>query len=72
MTGRGFAAVARVTEGRWVACSVLDRIAFGLKLGEELIFGTTICNEIRQSREASSSTTSPNIEFMAIMLHPLT
>ena len=72
VTGRGFAAVARVTEGRWVACSVLDRIAFGLKLGEELILGTTICNEIRQSREASSSTTSPNIEFMAIMLHPLT
>ena len=51
VTGMGFAAVARVTEGRWVACSVLDRIAFGLKPGEELILGTTICNEIRQSRE---------------------
>jgi GAF domain-containing protein len=51
VTGMGFAAVARVTEGRWVACSVLDRIAFGLKPGEELIVGTTICNEIRQSRE---------------------
>lgn len=51
VTGMGFAAVARVTEGRWVACSVLDRIAFGLKPGEELIIGTTICNEIRQSRE---------------------
>jgi hypothetical protein len=28
-TGMGFAAVARVTEDRWVACSVLDEIDFG-------------------------------------------
>jgi hypothetical protein len=27
-TGMGFAAVARVTEDRWVACSVLDEIDF--------------------------------------------
>lgn len=48
----GFAAVARVTEERWIACSVLDKIGFGLTPGGELKLETTICNEIRQSREA--------------------
>jgi len=51
-TGMGFAAVARVTEERWIACSVLDEIGFGLKPGGELQVETTICHEIRQSREA--------------------
>lgn len=46
-TGMGFAAVARVTEDRWVACEVRDEIQFGLKLGGELKVETTICNEIR-------------------------
>ena len=32
-TGMGFAAVARVTEDRWVACGVRDEIDFGLKPG---------------------------------------
>jgi signal transduction histidine kinase len=50
-TGMGFAAVARVTEDRWIACSVLDEIGFGLKPGGELKVETTICNEIRQSRQ---------------------
>lgn len=50
-TGMGFAAVARVTESRWIACSVLDHIAFGLKPGGELQVETTICHEIRQSGE---------------------
>ena len=51
-TGMGFAAVARVTENRWVACSVLDHIHFGLKPGGELQVETTICHETRQTREA--------------------
>jgi len=51
-TGMGFAAVARVTDERWVACSVLDQISFGLVPGGELKLETTICNEIRQSRQA--------------------
>ncbi len=51
-TGMGFAAVARVTDERWVACSVLDEIDFGLKPGGELKVETTICHEIRKSREA--------------------
>lgn len=52
ITGMGFAAVARVTEDRWIACSVKDNIAFGLKPGGELKVETTICNEIRQHRTA--------------------
>ncbi len=48
-TGMGFAAVARVTEERWIACAVKDDIAFGLRPGGELKVQTTICNEIRQS-----------------------
>ena len=49
-TGMGFAAVARVTEERWVACQVLDNIHFGLPPGGELKVETTLCHEIRQHR----------------------
>ena len=48
-TGLGFAAVARVTETRWIACAVRDEIAFGLLPGGELTVETTICDEIRAS-----------------------
>ncbi|HEY6431560.1 MAG TPA: GAF domain-containing sensor histidine kinase [Acetobacteraceae bacterium] len=51
ITGMGFAAVARVTENRWIACRVHDEIAFGLRPGGELKVETTICHEIRQNRE---------------------
>src|SRR6478736_1270671 len=51
-TGMGFAAVARVTEQRWICCAVRDEIAFGLAPGGELQVETTICHEIRQSGEA--------------------
>lgn len=50
-TGMGFAAIARVTESRWVACSVRDEINFGLHPGGELELGTTICDEIRQHHQ---------------------
>ena len=49
ITGMGFAAVARVTATRWIACQVLDRIEFGLNPGDELKIKTTICDEIRAS-----------------------
>ncbi|QIJ78109.1 PAS domain-containing protein [Methylobacterium sp. NI91] len=52
VTGMGFAAVARVTEDRWVACRVKDEIGFGLEPGDELEVASTICHEIRQSRTA--------------------
>ena len=51
VTGMGFAAIARVTEERWICCAVNDEIAFGLLPGGELKVETTICHEVRQSRE---------------------
>lgn len=50
-TGMGFAAVARVTSDRWVACEVLDNIHFGLPAGGELDVSTTICAEVRDLKE---------------------
>ena len=50
-SGMGFAAVARVTESRWIACQVEDRIEFGLDPGGELKVKQTICDEIRDSGE---------------------
>jgi GAF domain-containing protein len=51
-TGMGFAAVARVTQDRWIACAVRDEIEFGLLPGGELAVATTICDEIRAAGEA--------------------
>ncbi|RFZ90076.1 GAF domain-containing protein [Mucilaginibacter conchicola] len=51
-TGMGFAAVARVTEDRWIACATHDEVNFGLEPGGELKVDTTICHEIRQHRDA--------------------
>lgn len=48
-TGLRFAAVARVTEDRWICCASQDDLAFGLKPGDELKVETTICNAIRDS-----------------------
>ncbi len=48
-TGMGFAAVARVTKERWIACSLLDQISFGLAPGGELQVQTTICDEVRSN-----------------------
>jgi signal transduction histidine kinase len=53
VTGMGFAAVARVTDSRWVCLAVNDEINFGLKPGGELKVETTICQEVRQKREAA-------------------
>lgn len=52
MTGMGFAAVARVTENRWITCRSLDHAGFGLKPGDELPVESTLCNEIRGHRQA--------------------
>ncbi|MDB5612810.1 MAG: histidine kinase [Devosia sp.] len=51
-TGMGFAAVARVTDDRWIALQVLDKIDFGLVPGSELELVSTICNEIRDNGRA--------------------
>lgn len=51
-TGMGFAAIARVTDERWVACGVRDEIDVGLQPGGELDVETTICSKVRDSRNA--------------------
>jgi len=51
VTGMRFAAVARVTDRRWVVCAVDDSIDFGLQPGGELVLESTICHEIRQKRQ---------------------
>ncbi len=52
-TGMGFAAIARVTEDRWIACGVRDEIDFGLKPSGELAVETTICDEVRLTGAAT-------------------
>jgi GAF domain-containing protein len=47
-TGMGFAAIARVTADRWIACGVQDDIGFGLRPGGELKVETTLCHEVRR------------------------
>ena len=49
-TGMGYAAVARVTDERWIACAVADKINFGLAPGGELKVETTLCHEVRQAQ----------------------
>ncbi|WP_082515592.1 PAS domain S-box protein [Sphingomonas sp. Leaf412] len=46
LTGMRFAAVARVTADRWLACAVQDAIAFGLRPGDELDVESTLCREV--------------------------
>ncbi len=48
-TGMGFAAIARVTEQRWVACAVQDGIGFGLKPGDQIDIQKTFCDSVRRS-----------------------
>ena len=47
-TGMGFAAIAKVTEDSWIACTTKDSIEFGLEPGDELQIETTICSEVRK------------------------
>ncbi|MCC4633165.1 MULTISPECIES: GAF domain-containing protein [Xanthomonas] len=47
LTGMGFAAVARVTEARWITCQVRDELSFGLMPGDELPLATTFCDSVR-------------------------
>lgn len=51
MTGMDTAAVARVTETRWVACVVQDSMGLGISSGSELPLETTLCHEVQQSRD---------------------
>lgn len=50
-TGMGYAVVARVTEDRWIACAVNDKIDFGLGIGGELKVESTLCQQVRELQE---------------------
>jgi K+-sensing histidine kinase KdpD len=52
ITGLGFVCIARVTQDSWHACAVLDKLAFGLKVGGELDVTTTLCEEVRDTGKA--------------------
>lgn len=47
-TGLRFAAIARVNEERWITCSAVDHLDFGLSPGDELVVESTLCHEVRQ------------------------
>ena len=47
LTGLGFVAIAHVTEDSWTTCAVLDKLGFGLKVGDGLDVTTTLCEEVR-------------------------
>jgi signal transduction histidine kinase len=52
LTGLRFVCVARVTADSWTTCAVLDRLDFGLKIGDGLDVTTTLCEEVRDTRAA--------------------
>jgi signal transduction histidine kinase len=52
ITGLRFVCVARVTADSWTTCAVLDRLAFGLKVGDGLDVTTTLCEEVRNTNAA--------------------
>lgn len=50
VTGLRFAAIARVSDERWVTCSVVDALDFGLAPGDELVVESTLCHEVRHQQ----------------------
>ncbi|MFS2095648.1 ATP-binding protein [Pseudomonas sp. Pseusp11] len=52
LTGLRFAAVARVIDNTWIACAVLDRLNFGVQVGDELQLVSTLSDEIRRGQQS--------------------
>ncbi len=52
LTGLRFVCIARVTESSWTTCAVLDKLGFGLKVGDGLDVATTLCEEVRDTKRA--------------------
>jgi signal transduction histidine kinase len=52
VTGLRFVCVARVTAEKWVACAVLDKLGFGMAVGEGLDISTTLCQQVRDTEKA--------------------
>ncbi|MHA4869747.1 GAF domain-containing sensor histidine kinase [Duganella sp. PWIR1] len=52
LTGLRFVCIARVTADTWHTCAVLDKLGFGLKIGDALDVTTTLCEEVRDTDAA--------------------
>ncbi|EAR49791.1 sensor histidine kinase [Oceanicola granulosus HTCC2516] len=50
-TDMRFAAVARVTAERWIACRTVDEVNFGLAAGDEIEIESTFCQSVRDTSE---------------------
>jgi len=46
-TGLRLVLIARVAEDSWTACATLDRMGFGLRVGDQLNVADTLCREVR-------------------------
>jgi len=51
-TGLRFVCIARVTSDTWTTCAVLDKLDFGLNVGDELDVATTLCAVVRDTEKA--------------------
>ena len=52
LTGLRFVCIARVTNNSWTTCAVLDKLGFGLKVGDDLDIASTLCAEVRDTGKA--------------------
>ncbi|TFW16324.1 sensor histidine kinase [Duganella callida] len=52
LTGLRFVCIARVTADTWHSCAVLDKLNFGLKVGDALDVSSTLCEEVRDNNAA--------------------
>ncbi|EAQ03699.1 sensor histidine kinase [Pseudooceanicola batsensis HTCC2597] len=50
-TNMRFAAVARVTADRWVACRTVDEVNFNLAEGDEIEIQSTFCQSVRETSQ---------------------
>ena len=51
LTGLRFVCIARVTSDSWTTCAVLDKLNFGLKVGDSLDVTSTLCEQVRDTRQ---------------------
>lgn len=51
LTGLRFVCIAHVTSSSWTACAVHDRLGIGMRPGTRLDVSTTLCDEVRASRQ---------------------
>ena len=69
-TGMGFAAVTRVTEDRWIACSVHDKIDFGLAPAASCRSRRRSATRSGRAARPSSSINVAGTTFIAVIPRP--